>query len=209
MVVPLAPADIGEAIDVLADAFADGPMFRYLFPDDAERRDRVHWLHTRTTALRIQRGLPAFTTKTIARGLSLWAPPGVRGGLPLWLQVRHGLLRAPFVFGRTTFRRLLECGEHENEAVRRQRHRGPFWQLELIAVAPRFQRRGIGAALLEPGLARADADGLPCLLVTNDPVNLAFYGLAGFEVVERTSFGNGLVSHVMVRPPSSRGIERG
>jgi GNAT superfamily N-acetyltransferase len=42
----------------------------------------------------------------------------------------------------------------------------PHWRLNSLAVAPAGQRRGIGSALIQPGLDRADADGVGCYLET-------------------------------------------
>jgi N-acetylglutamate synthase-like GNAT family acetyltransferase len=56
----------------------------------------------------------------------------------------------------------------------------------MMAVAPDRQGRGHGAALLERVLARetAAAPGVPTVLTTHLPRNLAFYERAGFEVVD-------------------------
>jgi hypothetical protein len=37
---------------------------------------------------------------------------------------------------------------------------------------------------MEPGLAGADASGLPCYLQTSDPANVAYYQRFGFEVIQ-------------------------
>ena len=59
----------------------------------------------------------------------------------------------------------------------------PHWYLAGIGVDPPCQQRGIGSALLDPGLTAADAAGLPCALLTNAERNLSFYRHRGFEVV--------------------------
>lgn len=50
--------------------------------------------------------------------------------------------------------------------------------LSPLAVAPRFQRRGIGSALVREVTARADARGEPLIVLEGSP---AFYGALGFE----------------------------
>ena len=68
---------------------------------------------------------------------------------------------------------------------------GPHWYLAGIGVDPPEQRRGIGSALLEPGIAAAENDGLPCVLLTNAARNLPFYESHGFEVVLETDTPGG------------------
>ena len=60
---------------------------------------------------------------------------------------------------------------------------GPHWYLAGIGVDPPEQRKGIGSALLGPGLEGAAREGLPCVLLTNAERNLPFYRRHGFEVV--------------------------
>ena len=47
-----------------------------------------------------------------------------------------------------------------------------------LAVAPEAQRQGIGKALVRDGIARADAMGLPLILLEGSP---RYYGNLGFE----------------------------
>lgn len=53
--------------------------------------------------------------------------------------------------------------------------------LSPLAVASTHRRRGIGARLLEAGLAAADAAGAPAVFLEGDP---AFYSTRGFEAAE-------------------------
>jgi GNAT superfamily N-acetyltransferase len=60
----------------------------------------------------------------------------------------------------------------------------PLWQLDSIAVDPEFQGRGLGRALIEAGLSRAEAEGVGAFLSTGTPDNVSIYGRCGFRVVE-------------------------
>jgi GNAT superfamily N-acetyltransferase len=62
------------------------------------------------------------------------------------------------------------------------RPEGPHWYLEHIAVEPERRAAGLGRALIEHGLARADADAVPTWLVTSKPGNVPMYERFGFEV---------------------------
>jgi ribosomal protein S18 acetylase RimI-like enzyme len=60
------------------------------------------------------------------------------------------------------------------------------WYLSIVAVAPRAQGRGLGARLLAPTLAEADAAMAVCYLETFNPRSLHFYERLGF--VTRAEF---------------------
>ncbi|MBN9591335.1 MAG: GNAT family N-acetyltransferase, partial [Alphaproteobacteria bacterium] len=63
--------------------------------------------------------------------------------------------------------------EHNHPA---ERH----FYLAFIAVAPRFQGGGLGAAILSATLKRADETAMPAYLENSNPKNTALYRHAGF-----------------------------
>ncbi|MGJ7543248.1 GNAT family N-acetyltransferase [Variovorax sp. LT1R16] len=55
------------------------------------------------------------------------------------------------------------------------------WYLSILGIAPAAQGRGLGATLLAPTLAEADAAGVPCFLETFTPLSVGFYERLGFR----------------------------
>ena len=55
------------------------------------------------------------------------------------------------------------------------------WYLSILGISPDAQGRGLGAQLLAPTLAEADAAGVPCFLETFTPRSVAFYERLGFR----------------------------
>jgi ribosomal protein S18 acetylase RimI-like enzyme len=166
-----------EASDVLARAFQNDPAWVWLIPDD-ERRTRVlPWL------FRVGFDVTAadvYATAGIVRGAARWLPPGrppMRVGPTL-----KALVTTPFRLG-SAVGPFLAYGRAV-ETMRAETMPEPHWYLAGIGVDPAAQGRGIGSALLAPGLEAAEAAGLPAVLLTNSEANLAFYGRHGF-VVER------------------------
>jgi ribosomal protein S18 acetylase RimI-like enzyme len=194
-VVRLDESRLGEASDVLARAFNDDPAWVWLIPDDEKRRELLPWL------FRVGFDLTAadlWTTEGIVRGAARWVPPGrspMRVGPTLKALVttpfRLGSAIAPFfAYGRAV------------EALRAEVMPGPHWYLAGIGVDPSAQGRGIGAALLQPGVHAAARARLPAVLLTNNQANLTFYGRHGFEVVgERATPKNGPNAWAMVKAP--------
>jgi GNAT superfamily N-acetyltransferase len=78
---------------------------------------------------------------------------------------------------------------------------GAAWYLSIMAVAPACQGQGVGAGLLAPALADADAAGAACYLETFNPRSVPFYARLGFGAVgEAAEPLTGAGYLVMVRP---------
>jgi ribosomal protein S18 acetylase RimI-like enzyme len=194
-VVRIGKERFGEASEVLARAFQDDPAWVWLVPD-AERRARLlPWL------FRVGFDVTAadvYVTTGPLLGAARWLPPGrpaMRVGATLRALVttplRLGVATAPFLaYGRAV------------EQMRADVARGPHWYLAGIGVEPSAQGRGVGAALLRPGVEAAAAGQVPAVLLTNNEANLRFYESHGFAVVrEGHTPENGPKAWAMVRSP--------
>jgi ribosomal protein S18 acetylase RimI-like enzyme len=194
-VVRLDESRLGEASDVLARAFHHDPAWVWLIPDNEKRLQLLPWL------FRVGFDVTAadlWTTDGIVRGAARWVPPGrppMRIGPTLKALVttpfRLGAAIAPFLaYGRAV------------EALRAEVMPDPHWYLAGIGVDPAAQGRGIGAALLQPGLHAAARAALPAVLLTNNEANLRFYARHGFEIVrEQRTPKNGPNAWAMVKAP--------
>ncbi len=194
-IVRLDGARLGEASDVLARAFQDDPAWVWLFPDPVRRARILPWLFRigfDVTAAEV------YGTAGRVHGAARWLPPGrppMRLGPALRALVltplRLGAATAPFLaYGRAV------------EQLRSEVEPGPHWYLAGIGVEPSEQRRGIGGALLQPGISAAERESLPTVLLTNSEANLSFYEGHGFAVVkEGETPQGGPHAWAMVKPP--------
>ncbi|HEV7709796.1 MAG TPA: N-acetyltransferase [Asanoa sp.] len=57
--------------------------------------------------------------------------------------------------------------------------------LSPLGVAPQWQRRGVGSALIQAGLQRIDEEGVPLVFLEGDP---AYYSRAGFSAAADHDF---------------------
>ncbi|MEX5720848.1 GNAT family N-acetyltransferase [Geodermatophilus maliterrae] len=84
----------------------------------------------------------------------------------------------------------------------------PHVTLAGLGVARRQQGRGLGAATLAPGLARADRDGLPVHLETSAGSNVRFYRRLGFTVTDVVDPAGRWSAHLADAPRAPHGGRR-
>lgn len=86
-------------------------------------------------------------------------------------------------------------------AMREAHPTEPHWYLNVVATTPSARSRGLGAAVLAPIIARADADGAPCYLESTNPRNRSLYHRHGFEDLGDIHLDDGVSMRQMWRPP--------
>ncbi|MBC8163790.1 MAG: GNAT family N-acetyltransferase [Roseiflexaceae bacterium] len=199
-VVPLDAPHVAAPARVAARAFADDPMFTYIFPDSALRPKLLG--RFMTAALRYGSLFGTVSTTTDNAGSAIWLVPNQTTVTPVRM-LRSGMAALPVTIGVAAFRRFLQVVDY-GDRVHSEIVREPHWYLLNLAVDPPRQRQGIASALIAPVLARADRDQQPCYLETNNPSNLPFYTKHGFEVAHTGQVpNNGPALWAMLRRPQA------
>jgi ribosomal protein S18 acetylase RimI-like enzyme len=167
--------DAAELAAILSRAFADDPISLAIFPGPASRPQRLR----RFFAFQLLHNyLPrgeVFTTED-RRAAALWLSPHVLLQRPV---DRLAGLELAALLGRRylwTRRLAVFLGEHHP--------RVPHYYLGILGTDPEYQRSGHASALLEPMLARCDAEQTRAYLECSREENLAFYARFGFDVRE-------------------------
>ncbi len=199
-VVPLEAHQLGRAYEVMGRAFRDDQLLKYLIPEDAKRARLAPSFVGKVVRYCLSYG-EVYTTPALD-GVACWLPPG-HSSPTFARMLRTGLLMEPLRFGWAGFRRFMDMVSY-TEKVHKRAAPGPHWYLWGLGVEPSEQGKGIGGALMRPILARAEADGFPCYLETQNERNLPFYERHGFEVASDGEVPRrGLRVWAMVRGPHS------
>jgi GNAT superfamily N-acetyltransferase len=177
------PDEIATLAAVLADAFDDDPLMRYVVPAKGYR-ERLTSLFI--IELRLMAKLDATWVECDdagPTGVAIWAPPGRWKQRPVD-QIRT-LPRALCVFGRGIGRSLSLLGAIEKVHPRTPAH----WYLGTIGTATAHRGRGVGGRLLRTILDRCDAEQLPAYLESSKPENVPYYERFGFSARPTLTMG--------------------
>ena len=173
-------SNIDDAADVVARAFFDDPLERYMLPDDGARL-KASWARFRNVLRYGHLFGEVYTTAESLGATAMWLPPG-ETEMTDERMAKAGMFELPAIVGQEAFSRFIPVIDvfdelHASDAP------VPHWYLLVIGVDPSKQRTGLGRALIEPMLTRADAEGVPCYLETANETNLGFYTHLGFAIV--------------------------
>ena len=187
-VVQLAAPRREEAAAVLARAFYDDPMMMFIFPEDVRRARLLPWYMGVWIRYGHMYGEDTTTGGKI-EGAAVWFPPESFQVTPVRI-IRAGIIAMPLRLGPAAFGRFMRIANCLEELHKRDvppRH----LYLLFLGVDPPCQRDGVGSALLQPMLAYADAESLPCYLETTKDTNVPFYRKHGFEVASEADLPSG------------------
>jgi GNAT superfamily N-acetyltransferase len=198
VVARLGEADIDAAGHTLARAFHGDPLEVHVFPDAEERARRSP---AQFSALVREGHLfgEVFATAGLT-GVSVWMPPG--RVTTAEQAAKSGLHDLPRLMGHDAFIRFGTVLDYLSDTHNRGLP-AKYWYLIAVGVHPDEQRRGRGRALLEPIMARADAERMPICLETAQPKVKAFYEKLGFKsAIESVHSDSGLRFWTYLRDPA-------
>jgi GNAT superfamily N-acetyltransferase len=171
-----------ETAGAVAAGFHDNEIWAWMLPRDWQRH-RVLRRHYVSMLRRVFAPRGTAWTTTDFGGGALWMAPG---RLAQSRRERRIEMLSLMPFGVTGLGR----GARFEELIARHHPRVPHWYLNTLSVRPASQRKGYGSALIEPGLALADEQGMPAYLETQRESNIPFYRRFGFELTDRVQLSD-------------------
>ncbi|MDA8372277.1 MAG: GNAT family N-acetyltransferase [Nocardiopsaceae bacterium] len=186
--------DVPRAVETLGRAFADYAFTRHTVAADrhVERVKRFQELFISRIGLDFGRvwiseggdAVAVWTTPETAKAGDVFAELG-----PQFVEIAGDRAKAH---------------EEAEAAMRPHRPQEPVWFLGSVGVDPDRQGRGLGSAVIRPGIEAAEKDGVPAFLETSDERNVGLYRHLGFTVTAEYDLpGGGPRTWAMLRRPGS------
>jgi len=191
--------DKKKAVEVLSKAFDSDPLTQYMFPTKEARQELLpHYFNFQVSYGLIFGEIYAPSPKI--EGLAIWYRSN-RYEMNMLKQLRAGGMRLFMRLKKDTISKMMPIGRFSHEMHMKY---GNFlhWYLSPIGVDPEFQGKGFASQLLRSMHKRIDEEKIPCLLETQNPVNVEIYKRFGYEVVAIETIPSTDIPHwVMVRHP--------
>jgi ribosomal protein S18 acetylase RimI-like enzyme len=183
--------------EVLADAFAEDPVFAWLIPPQPRGRDdRLRTFFTSMSRGYLRQGKPCYLTGD-ASAAALWAAPGA-WAMPVSQMVLEAAPSALAFRGRLLRALRTQLQIERLHAAQSRSH----WYLGYLGTRNDRRGQGLGTKMLREVLAGLDTDGVPAYLESSNERNLPLYERNGFRVVgELQALGHGPTIWRMWREP--------
>ena len=198
-------ADAPAVRTLLARAFADDPLMRWMFPaprfPDAPARAEAIAAYV---GLHVERYLTALSGGLVVErdgevtAAALWRGPDEDLATPGVLPTAGGLLTALIGAEHVA---TVAAGFAAERAVRPA---GPHAYLHYLGVDAAHRGRGDARRLVDAGLARASAAGVPALVETTNPTNVPLYEHLGFAQVASVPLGDGPTVWILTTAGAAR-----
>ena len=177
-------------------AFCDDPLQAWAIPDSQHRLElltTMFELITRVISIPLGESYVDEQLGTAA----FWVPPG-RWGEPITSEAGEALRALDGQLTSDIRNRFAKANEVMHAAHPTESH----WYLQGLGTDPHRQGAGLGSAVLQPVLDRADATSVPCYLESTKADNVGFYERHRFQVVETLEIpGGGPTLWAMRREP--------
>jgi GNAT superfamily N-acetyltransferase len=192
--------DVPKVAAVLADAFIDDPLYTWLLPGSLRLRARLR------TMFEAEMEHYVIPTGTV------WTTPGYDGAVT---ELPPGAWEMPMSFtGNEAIKLMRAFGTRLALAGRVQRAmeerhlREPHFYVRTVGVRTALQGQGVGSALMQPTLERADALGLPTYIEASSQRSAALYERLGFVHMDVFELPDGGPPVWLMRRPPTRASQR-
>ena len=191
---------IKKAGEILAIAFKEDPIFKYIFQSPEKYDQCAAWLFSTWVRWAVMFGKAWITDDESA--VIIMRSIG-KSDMSLWSMIRAGMLPVPFKLGFGAFNRfyfeIVSMLDREHAKVM---GKTPHWYGWMVGVKPEHKR--VGWKLINHCIEIADCAQLPLFLETSTSRNVSLYNHKDFEVKHEKFIEEGnFTLYFMVRQPKS------
>jgi L-amino acid N-acyltransferase YncA len=170
---PATAAEVPEVAAAYADAFASDPVFTFLCPGRLRRAARLRTMfETEIELYVLQNGGTVWTTSGYDGAVSELPPGG-------WEMPKTATGKEALRWMRAYGTRLPRALKAQKEMADRHPSE-PHFYVRTVGVRSALQGQGLGSALMQPTLQRADSAGLPTYIEASSERSAALYERLGF-----------------------------
>lgn len=181
-------------VDVMSGAFFADRTFRWIVPDDQQRRRCGHFFYEAVVEAFWRNG--EIWVAGAGKGAALWLPPGVSLVPPADAEAHTARLLAT-AGDAASVARMAEVFA----ALDAHHPTQPCWYLNFMGIDPAAQGQGLGSALLASVLGQADRDGMPAYLEASSPQSRKLYERHGYQTIGELIVSDCPALYPMWRPP--------
>jgi GNAT superfamily N-acetyltransferase len=189
--------DVPTVAAALADAFVSDPVYTWLLPGSMRLQTRLRAMFAAEMEQYVLRNGGTVWTTSGYDGAVGELPPGA------WEMPRSFTGTEALRWMRAFGTRVLLAGRVQR-AMEERHPRELHFYIRVVGVRTAMQRQGVGSALMQPTLQRADSAGLPTYIEASSERSAALYQRLGFvhlDVLELPEGGPPV--WLMRRPPGS------
>lgn len=179
-IMALKPEQRKTAARTVSAAFYDYPSLCHYFPDPKRRTRWLPWYMGRVLNCAQKFG-EVWVTEDTSCVLFILPPNHTR--LTSKDYIKSGMLTVPLIIGLGRYQSVDECELYLADTQERLLAGRSHYYLWGLAVDPSRQRKGVGTALLEAFLEKADEEKLPVYLETHKEANVSYYENRGFKLI--------------------------
>lgn len=191
------PADADLLARITAAGFYDDPVMSWVLRDDDRRLHQLVVGFGRLIAETVPEGGVVHLADDASA--AFWRDPSYEHVRTAADRAESGSGAAVDTWNAEEMERMRIMGE----AMREAHPHEPHWYLNVVSTLPERQGQGLGAAVLQPVLARCDADGVPAYLESTNPRNRSLYRRHGFVETGEILLPDGPSMMQMWRDPQS------
>ncbi|WP_281648412.1 GNAT family N-acetyltransferase [Parendozoicomonas sp. Alg238-R29] len=184
-------ADKAGIIKTLVAAYYGDPIIRWMYPDYSVYLKAFAQYLEYILPLPLKNGLVYVAGEEGIDGVALWSSSGGKGQQQDVIQklYKRYLLPDINISLQAISRRVREnCSRY-----------GQFWYLQLFAVHPEQQGKGLGKTMLRQSIHRIQSNQQwPVLLYTNWDRTVSLYEQVGFRIIDQFQAGSSPQSYVMM-----------